>query len=154
MVVDWYFSASGFVDNGDLGSIAKGRLAVHGEQRDVIYNYIVLDVVIGNVVLDVADVNIVPNFAVVDSGIVQARVSFDSTEQQNLFFQPANRDGPGKVCALDTSGIKSIRHADQSPVLRPAALGLESVNFILRKFPKRIFSSHKIYPLQDKFINQ
>ena len=82
--------------------------------------------------MDVIEVRIVAHFAVMQSGVIDARMDFQPTRKRDLPFESSQTVMTGETGVMHVARIKILRHLYLRPVLRGAALCLQLRNLLLR----------------------
>ena len=90
------------------------------------------DLVVRDVVGDILDETVVADRHVVQRRVGQARVLFQPAGQFELAVEAAEANGAGKAHPADVVHLRGGRQ-HVPPILRLAAGGLQSVNFLLSK---------------------
>ena len=124
--------SAAFVHHRHANLVAERRLAVHEDGVDVLDTGVVADVIVGDIVMDVIEVRIIAHFAVMQSGVIDARMDLQPTRQSYLPFESSQTVMTGETGVMHVLRVERFRHLYLRPVLRRAALCLQLRDLLSR----------------------
>ena len=125
--------SAAFVHHRHAHSVSERRLAVHEDGVDVLDTGVVADVIVGDIVMDVIEVRIIAHFAVMQSGVIDARMDLQPTRKRDLACKDTQTVVAGETGVTHVERVERFRHLYLRPVLRRAALCLQLRDFRARQ---------------------